>query len=74
MKSFLADRAVVAPSATPIAAPSPLAPLVPVHAARPHAAQATPTVELVRDGEKVVRIVVTCPCGQRMELDCLYQP
>jgi hypothetical protein len=26
----------------------------------------------VRQGDKVVRIVVTCGCGERIEIDCLY--
>jgi hypothetical protein len=74
MKSFLADRAVVPPAPTAAPKPSPLAPLGPSRPARPHPAAAAPTVELVKDGAKVVRIVVTCKCGERMELDCLYPP
>jgi hypothetical protein len=31
-------------------------------------------VETVKDGDKVVRIVVTCVCGERIEIDCLYPP
>ena len=31
-----------------------------------------PTVEAVKQGDKVVRIVVTCSCGERIEIDCLY--
>ncbi|HEY0945619.1 MAG TPA: hypothetical protein VGD81_10140 [Opitutaceae bacterium] len=31
-----------------------------------------PRVECVRQGDKVVRIVVTCSCGERIEIDCLY--
>lgn len=29
-------------------------------------------VETVKEGEKVVKIVVTCSCGERIEIDCLY--
>jgi hypothetical protein len=29
-------------------------------------------VEIVKEGDKVVRIVVTCKCGERMEIECLY--
>ena len=31
-----------------------------------------PTVEVVKEGDKVVRLVVTCGCGQKIEVDCLY--
>ncbi|MCM2275796.1 MAG: hypothetical protein NDI75_13490 [Candidatus Didemnitutus sp.] len=33
---------------------------------------ASPHVEVVKEGEKVVRIVVTCSCGERTEIECLY--
>jgi hypothetical protein len=29
-------------------------------------------VEVVKEGDKVVRLVVTCTCGERVEIDCLY--
>lgn len=29
-------------------------------------------VEVVKEGSKVVRIVVTCVCGERVEIECLY--
>jgi hypothetical protein len=35
-------------------------------------AAAQPTVEVVREGDKVVRVFVTCACGERIELECLY--
>lgn len=31
-----------------------------------------PTVETIKQGDKVVRLVVTCSCGERIEIDCLY--
>jgi len=31
-----------------------------------------PTVETVKEGDKVVRLIVTCSCGERIEIDCLY--
>jgi hypothetical protein len=31
-----------------------------------------PTVECVKQGDKVVRLIVTCACGERIEIDCLY--
>lgn len=29
-------------------------------------------VEVVKEGDKVVRLVVTCGCGERVEIECLY--
>ncbi|MFZ5495095.1 MAG: hypothetical protein ACOZE5_07125 [Verrucomicrobiota bacterium] len=36
------------------------------------AAPEGPTVEVVKEGDKVVRIIVNCPCGEKVEIDCLY--
>jgi hypothetical protein len=33
---------------------------------------ASPTVEIIREGGKVVRLVVTCACGEKIEVECLY--
>lgn len=30
------------------------------------------SVEVVKEGDKVVRLMVTCSCGERIEIDCLY--
>jgi hypothetical protein len=35
-----------------------------------HASKAN--VEIVKEGDKVVRIFVTCKCGERLEIECLY--
>jgi len=32
----------------------------------------SPNVEIVKHGDKVMRLVVTCACGERIEVDCLY--
>ena len=46
--------------------------------AAPHGASASspgvaePHVEIVREGDKVVRLIVTCGCGERVEVECLY--
>ena len=34
----------------------------------------TPTVEVIKQGDKVARIVVTCSCGERIDLECIYPP
>jgi hypothetical protein len=31
-----------------------------------------PQVEVVKEGDRVVRLIVTCTCGERVELECLY--
>jgi hypothetical protein len=31
-----------------------------------------PNIEVVKEGEKVVRLVITCVCGERVEVECLY--
>jgi hypothetical protein len=31
-----------------------------------------PNVETVKQGDKITRLVVTCSCGERIEIDCLY--
>ena len=34
----------------------------------------SPHIDIVKQGDKIVRIVVTCPCGERTEIECLYPP
>lgn len=74
MKSFLSGRnqaTSVNLQATPGMSP---AEAVARATAHKHAkgGAAGPTVETVKQGDKVVRIVVTCSCGERIEIDCLY--
>jgi len=74
MKSFLSGKKTVAEpslvSVAPVVAMSSTPPL------RPHAvtgkATLAPNVEVVKEGNKVVRLVITCACGERMEVECLY--
>ena len=40
----------------------------------PAPANDRPSVETVKEGDKVVRLVITCACGERMEVECLYGP
>jgi hypothetical protein len=37
-----------------------------------NAGSAHANVEVVKEGDKVVRLVVTCVCGERVEIECLY--
>jgi len=34
----------------------------------------SPQVEVVKQGDKIMRIVITCTCGERTEIECLYPP
>lgn len=29
-------------------------------------------VEVIKEGDRVVRLEITCACGERIEIDCLY--
>ena len=33
---------------------------------------AGPNIEIVKQGDKVTRLVVTCTCGERIEIECVY--
>jgi hypothetical protein len=35
-------------------------------------AHSSASVETIKQGDTVVRLVVTCACGERIEIDCLY--
>lgn len=85
MKSFLHGRKTVPVSAlrTPsrtlptLGTGSTAAALARAHAAESRCSHAEArsgetTVEVVKDGEKVIRMIVTCACGERIEIDCLY--
>ena len=78
MKSFLQGKKAVEvePLRPP---PQPGSPLgLRCEAARAAAAGvATPGassahVEVVKEGDKVVRLVVHCVCGERVDIECLY--
>lgn len=73
MKPFLegkkaSGRSLASASASASPSPSPLAP----RPAKP--AAPSPVVEAVKEGDKVIRLVITCACGERMEVECLYPP
>jgi len=70
MKSFLAGKRTH-DSAPPLRAPHKHKAL-PVAGAVRTPAQEGPQVELVKQGDKVMRIIVTCSCGEKVEVECLY--
>lgn len=85
MKSFLQGKKTLevaglrppgsgapAPTGASLASTRPPAGAGKPHAHAPGAAGGTPTVEVVKEGDKVVRLVITCTCGERVEVECLY--
>jgi hypothetical protein len=40
---------------------------------RPEAPACAPQIELVRDGDVIQAIDVTCTCGQKIRLRCVYE-
>ncbi len=76
MKSFLQGKKVL--NAQPLRAPtSSSAPASKTPHLHPPLSVITPGassahVEVVKEGDKVVRLVVTCVCGERVEIECLY--
>jgi len=81
MKSFLQGKKSLAlPSLRPpvAAAPTPSVSCTTTRAAahaQPHqhtSAAGNAAVEIVKEGDKVVRLVITCGCGERIEVECLY--
>jgi poly(3-hydroxybutyrate) depolymerase len=75
MKSFLQGKrsldivALRAPNAGTKAVGAACTPAEPVSIAG-----SSPHIEIVKQGDKIMRIVVTCTCGERTEIECLYSP
>lgn len=78
MKPFLTDRPRLAtpiPPCTHVAASSALGTVIrssKTGPERPADEAAASQVECVRQGDKIIRLIVTCRCGDRIEIDCLY--
>lgn len=77
MKSFLQGKknlemSALRPPATAVSSSAPHVhdPRAPLSVVTPGASSAH--VEVVKEGGKVVRLVVTCVCGERVEIECLY--
>jgi hypothetical protein len=72
MKSFLHGRKAADSRLTPVAAAGP--------AALPHRALEAPTqtvsvgsnVQVVKKGSMITHLIVTCACGEKIEVECLY--
>ncbi|MFY9924481.1 MAG: hypothetical protein WCA95_07510 [Opitutaceae bacterium] len=37
-----------------------------------HAPAPGPSVEVVKEGDRIVRLIVKCTCGEKLEVECLY--
>ena len=75
MKSFLSGRAQISGSSLqPLAnaIPKPGAGLTPHAHGKDNGASAGATVQCIKQGDQVVRLIVTCTCGEKIEIDCLY--
>jgi hypothetical protein len=68
MKPFLTGKRTL--DAAPLSAPHVHKAAPPKGVVRP--ATEGPSVEVVKQGDKVMRIVVTCACGEKVEVECLY--
>jgi hypothetical protein len=44
----------------------------PAHIGPPHHTLTGPKITLIKDGETVKTIEITCTCGERIRLQCVY--
>ena len=77
MKPFLQGRKNL--GVEPLHPPGPFRAAISAHGPGIHGdgshsplAGANAQVEVVKEGDKVVRLIVTCTCGERVEIECLY--
>ncbi len=81
MKDFLQNRPRVnAPQRGPVespltgAVPSPLFDAALLGGAHAGGAGHEPTVEAIKEGDRVTKLIVTCRCGEKIEILCAYGP
>lgn len=71
MSPFLQGRKIAATAA--LAAPQVSAPMRLPGMVRPAPLhEPGPSVEAVKEGDKVIRLIVRCACGEKLEIECLY--
>lgn len=77
MKPFLQGKKSL--NAEPLRPPAPFSAVVTSRCTSPrHEGSASPIggsdaqVDVVKEGDRVVRLIVTCTCGERVEIECLY--
>ena len=74
MKSFLHGKKTLSVSALQLP-PAPAAVLSQSGAAAPKApaeAARSASVKVMKEGDKVACLVITCACGEHVEVECLY--
>lgn len=71
MKPFLQGRKVAESKSLPTQVSTSVLPVreQPKAVAR---TSAGPNVEVVKKGNKVTHVIVTCSCGEKIEVECLY--
>lgn len=76
MKPFLQGRKVLStPSLSqPVAKANLTLPVVSNPSGQHSSHAGGPSVEVIKEGDKVVRLIVVCSCGERTEVECLYTP
>jgi hypothetical protein len=72
MKSFLAGKKAL--ETAPLQSPAKSSTHSRAHGPQGHVhpGPSGPQVEAVKQGDKVTRLIVTCSCGEKIEIDCLY--
>ena len=68
----LSDKPAVHPGVGARAKPGAPAGGAAAHGTHAGAHAHQPSVECVKQGDKVTHLIVTCACGERIEIDCLY--
>lgn len=68
MKHYLHGRTQI--SEESLCAPTP--PADALRVAPFDTASTSPQIEVVKKGDKVTGLIVTCSCGERIEIECLY--
>jgi hypothetical protein len=75
MKSFLSGRQQIPggglqPMSNAVAKPANSA--LPNHLHGDSASSGGATVQCIKQGDQIVKLIVTCTCGEKIEIDCLY--
>jgi hypothetical protein len=70
MKSFLNGKRSL--GAVALRSPHAPAPVSSHGHVKPAPSAASHHVEVIKQGDKVVRLVVHCTCGEKIEVECLY--
>ena len=72
MRSFLQGKKTITTPALQPSSPKVIRPATGI--TQPANPVPTQNIEVIKEGDKVVRLVITCVCGERMEVECLYKP